>query len=86
MILVLMVISIAIGVSPIVDYFYAHGAEEVTSSAVESTTSDTAPITSEGEEAPRVINQTAVMSAVVLSTGTILIALMLFYKRRNPDD
>ena len=82
LLIVLMVISIAIGVSPIVDYFYANGAEEVTSSTG-VVTSDTAPITT--EEVVRQPNQTAVLSAVVLATGTILIALVLFIKQRDPN-
>ena len=86
MVLVLMVLSIAIGTSPIVDYFYSHGAEETTALVSIAATSDTAPDSSDGEAMPRTINQTAIMSAVVLSTGTILIALVLFIKRHNPDE
>lgn len=82
LLIVLMVISIAIGVSPIVDYFYANGAEEITSTDV--VTSETAPITT--EDAPREPNETAVLSAVVLATGTILIALVLFIKQRDPEN
>ena len=82
LLIVLMVISIAIGVSPIVDYFYANGAEEITSTDV--VTSETAPITT--EDVPREPNETAVLSAVVLATGTILIALVLFIKQRDPEN
>lgn len=82
LLIVLMVISIAIGVSPIVDYFYANGAEEITSGEV--VTSETAPITT--EDVPREPNETAVLSAVVLATGTILIALVLFIKQRDPEN
>ena len=82
LLIILMVISIAIGVSPIVDYFHANGAEEVTTSTG-ALTSDTAPVTT--EEVVRQPSQTAVLSAVVLATGTILIALVLFIKQRNPD-
>ena len=82
LLLILLVISIAIGVSPIVDYFYANGAEEEgTSSSV--FISDTSPVTV--EDIVREPNQTAVLSAVVLATGTILIALVLFIKQRNPE-
>jgi len=82
LLIILMVISIAIGVSPIVDYFYVNGAEEeITSTGV--VTSDTAPITT--EEVVRQPSQTAVLSAVVLATGTILIALVLFIKQRDPE-
>jgi len=82
LLIILMVISIAIGVSPIVDYFYVNGAEEeITSTGV--VTSDTAPVTT--EEVVRQPNQTAVLSAVILATGTILIALVLFIKQRNPE-
>ena len=82
LLIVLMVISIAIGVSPIVDYFYANGAEEITSTDVVA--SETAPITT--EDVPREPNETAVLSAVVLATGTILIALVLFIKQRDPEN
>ena len=82
LLIVLMIISIAIGVSPIVDYFYANGAEAETSSVV--LTSDTVPVTT--EEVVREPNQTAVLSAVVLATGTILIALVLFFKHRDPEN
>lgn len=82
LLIVLMVISIAIGVSPVVDYFYANGAEEITSSDV--VTSETTPVTT--EDAPREPNETAVLSAVVLATGTILIALVLFIKQRDPEN
>ena len=83
LLIVLMVISIAIGVSPIVDYFYANGAEEDTTSVSDAQTSDTAPVTT--DEVLRQPNQTAVLSAVVLATGTILIALVLFIKQRDPE-
>ena len=83
LLIVLMVISIAIGISPIVDYFHANGAEEeITTSLVE--TSDTAPVTSE-DTAPREPGLVAVLSAVVLATGTILISLVLFIKQRDPE-
>lgn len=83
LLMILMVLSIAIGVSPIVEYFHANAAEETLSSA-DVVTSETAPITT--EEAPREPNQTAVLSAVVLATGTILIALVLFIKQRDPEN
>lgn len=83
LLIVLMVISVAIGVSPIVDYFYANGAEEDTTST-EVVTSETAPITT--EDLPREPNETAVLSAVILATGTILIALVLFIKQRDPEN
>ena len=82
LLIVLMAISIATGVSPIVDYFYANGAEEeIASTGV--VTSDTTPVTT--EEVLRQPSQTAVLSAVVLSTGTILIALVLFIRQRDPE-
>lgn len=83
LLIILMAISIAIGVSPIVDYFQANGAEEETTTSL-TETSDTAPVTTE-ETAPREPNQTAVLSAVVLATGTILISLTLFIKQRDPE-
>lgn len=82
LLIVLMAISIAIGMSPIVDYFNAYGAEEeVITTSVES--SDTTPETT--EDTVREPSETAVLSAVVLATGTILIALVLFIKQRDPE-
>ena len=96
MLFVLLVLSIAIGASPIVDYFYTYGAEapavsESVATGGDSSTvpsSSSAPETSgsavqNGERHP---NETAILSAVILSSGTIVIALAVFIKQHNPDD
>lgn len=86
---VLMILAIAIGTSPIVDYFYANGAEpstESSSASLSSTAPDSSvPDSTAEEDAPREPHPTAIASAVVLSSGTILIALVIFIKRRDPD-
>ena len=68
--LILFILSIAIGTSPIVDYFYSLGAAEVS----------TAPVTS---KAPDEISPATVWAAVALSSITVIVAFVIFLRKRK---
>ena len=79
---ILLILSIAIGTSPIVDYFYSLGAKEaVTTTALETT----APETSAPETSAPIdeISPKTVVFAVALSTVTVIAAFIVYLRKRK---
>lgn len=79
---ILLILSIAIGTSPIVDYFYSLGAEEaVTTTALETS----APETSAPETSTPIdeISPKTVIFAVALSTVTVIAAFIVYLRKRK---
>lgn len=70
--IILLFLSIAIGTSPIVDYFYSLGAEAQSSVSV----SDTATPVDE-------IHPKTVIFAVILSSLTVVVAFIVYLKKRR---
>lgn len=79
---ILLILSIAIGTSPIVDYFYSLGAEEaVTTNALETSALETsAPETSTPIDE---ISPKTVVFAVALSTVTVIAAFIVYLRKRK---
>ncbi|MBR2986995.1 MAG: hypothetical protein IKC63_03150 [Clostridia bacterium] len=73
---ILFVISVLIGTSPIIDYFYSL-ADGVTSSAPVSS----APDSSEG--GMDTVNEKTVVFAVVLSALTVAVSFVVYLKKRK---
>ena len=74
---ILLILSIAIGTSPIVDYFYSLGAEEaVTTNALETSAPETAAPIDE-------ISPKTVVFAVALSTVTVIAAFIVYLRKRK---
>lgn len=69
---ILLILSIAIGTSPIVDYFYSLGAKE----AVTTTAPETAAPIDE-------ISPKTVVFAVALSTVTVIAAFIVYLRKRK---
>lgn len=79
---ILLILSIAIGTSPIVDYFYSLGAEEaVTTNALETSALETsAPETAAPIDE---ISPKTVIFAVALSTVTVIAAFIVYLRKRK---
>lgn len=74
---ILLILSIAIGTSPIVDYFYSLGAKEaVTTTAPETSAPETAAPIDE-------ISPKTVVFAVALSTVTVIAAFIVYLRKRK---
>ena len=74
---ILLILSIAIGTSPIVDYFYSLGAKEaVTTNALETSAPETSTPIDE-------ISPKTVVFAVALSTVTVIAAFIVYLRKRK---
>ena len=79
--LILFILSVAIGTSPIVDYFYSLGAEaEISSEAIGSTNAD---VTTEATQASDVIDPKTVWFAIGLSSLTVLVSFVVYLRKRQ---
>lgn len=85
--LALLLLSIAISASPILTYFQSLGAElETTPEAPDSTASlTTTAVTTTESLTDREPSQTALLFAVVFSAGTIVVAVIVFIKKHDPN-
>ena len=71
--LILFVLSVAIGTSPIVDYFYSLGEEATTEAPA-----DTTPIEETDEIDPK-----TVYFAIALSSVTVLVSFVVYLRKRK---
>ena len=79
--LILFILSVAIGTSPIVDYFYSLGAEaEISSETIESTSAD---VTTEATQTTDVIDPKTVWFAIGLSSLTVLVSFIVYLRKRQ---
>ncbi len=86
LLIALFLFAVLISVSPIVDYLIANAAEMPPESTSSEETARAESTEAEGgEETPAAVNETAVTGAVVLSTGTVLIAVGVFMRKRRPE-
>ena len=84
---ILLILSIAIGTSPIVDYFYSLGAEEaVTTNALETSAPETSALETSALETAAPIDEISpktVVFAVALSTVTVIAAFIVYLRKRK---
>lgn len=81
---ILFVLSIAIGTSPIVDYFYSLGAEAEMSTALVGTTADTVSVTSTDTPSEAdVIRPETVWFAIALSSLTVIVCFVIYLRKRK---
>jgi len=82
--LILFVLSVAIGTSPIVDYFYSLGAEAELSTAMVGTASDTVSVTSTDVSSEAdVIRPETVWFAIGLSSLTVIVCFIVYLRKRR---
>ena len=67
---ILFILSVAIGTSPIVDYFYSLGAEAETSPEITTVATDT-------------INPKTVWIAALLSSLTVVVSFIVYLRKRK---
>lgn len=88
LLLVLFLLAVIIGTSPLIDWLHANAEEADTSSlTTEESTQDItskAPETDEGLAYSPETQQKAIVFAMILAGGTVLVSLAVFIKKRTP--
>ena len=89
LLLVLFLLAVIIGTSPLIDWLHANAEEADTSSlsteeSTQDITSTAAPETDEGLAYSPETQQKAIVFAMILAGGTVLVSLAVFIKKRTP--